>query len=40
MDINDLIESWHPKLIGNNYKIIKSSFNIQDYNCSICIRYF
>lgn len=33
MDINNLIESWHPKLIGNNYKIIESNFDIQDYNC-------
>jgi len=33
MDINKLIESWHPKLIGTNYKIISSSFDIQNYNC-------
>lgn len=32
MDINNLVEYWHPKLIGKNYKII-TNINVLDYNC-------
>jgi len=32
MDINN-VEIWHPKLIGKNYKIIESKYNLADFNC-------
>lgn len=32
MDINNLIETWHPKLKNNNYIIISDN-NLMDYNC-------
>ena len=32
MDINE-IEKWHPKLVGENRKIIKTDENLDDFNC-------
>ena len=28
-----IVEKWHPKLIGKNYKIIPSKTELYEYNC-------
>jgi len=28
-----IVEKWHPKLVGKDYKIISSNFNLDDFNC-------
>jgi hypothetical protein len=33
MDIKSLIETWHPKLIGTDYKIIPTNYDLAKFNC-------